>query len=529
MNGKKVSDWGEGTKNRTFGELALLYNSPRAATVRTVTEARLWQIDRITFRNVVAQASFSQHEKLKAELKRGILEDLSDDQLDRIADAATVARFSTGDQIIRKGEEGEVFYIIETGAVICKNLSGDQSNNILHEGDYFGERALLKREPRAADVYAETDCSLIALHREDFENLLGHLRELLEHNLGVRLLLCVPMLASLSDSDRSTLFASLRVASYTAGQVILPEGAVPSSFFIVKEGVVQMVRSRPASASGASGSSGGSASASSVPAASSESSTLAKGEPQQQTDMHVVSTLLPGHWFPHTEPTQNGSTSAPPALAVSYVAKGSVQVFVTDRATYTAVLAPLVASRGSNHRSTRASADEPNSNSKRTSSSSSAAAAVATKHTAAGSQPSSADVNNNSSSNSSSASARAVASSSPSSTAATKSSAGASTSAPASSSAAAAAPSSSSVAPATAQGNTKSGASQAAAPAADSSNSSRTRQIDVIQARRLSSGLELPGKYSTAATSSRSPRKRLAIPFKELEQRATLGTGECYY
>jgi CRP-like cAMP-binding protein len=101
-----------------------------------------------------------------------------------------------------QGEEGEVFFFIESGSVICKNLPGEQSNNILHavsqyahervvisrtfaQGDYFGERALLKREPRVADVYAETDVSLIALHKEDFENLLSHLRDLLEYNLGM--------------------------------------------------------------------------------------------------------------------------------------------------------------------------------------------------------------------------------------------------------------------------------------------------------------------------------------------------------
>ncbi len=79
--------------------------------------------------------------------------------------------------------------------------SGGQSNNILHAGDYFGERALLLREPRAADVFAETDVTLVAIDREDFENLLGHLRDLLEHNLGMRLLLCVPLLAHLSNDE----------------------------------------------------------------------------------------------------------------------------------------------------------------------------------------------------------------------------------------------------------------------------------------------------------------------------------------
>jgi cAMP-dependent protein kinase regulator len=64
LNDRKVADWGAGTRNRTFGELALLYNSPRAATVRAASDAKLWFIDRITFRNCVAQSSQLQHEKV---------------------------------------------------------------------------------------------------------------------------------------------------------------------------------------------------------------------------------------------------------------------------------------------------------------------------------------------------------------------------------------------------------------------------------------------------------------------------------
>jgi hypothetical protein len=79
--------------------------------------------------------------------------------------------------------------------------SGNQSDAVLHAGDYFGERALLLREPRAADVFAQSDVTLVALAREDFEALLGHLRELLERNIGMRLLACVPIMQLLSTAE----------------------------------------------------------------------------------------------------------------------------------------------------------------------------------------------------------------------------------------------------------------------------------------------------------------------------------------
>jgi len=49
-------------------------------------------------------------------------------------------------------------------------------------GDHFGERALLKNEPRAANIIAETDCVLVSMNRHSFKRLLGPLEEILKRN-----------------------------------------------------------------------------------------------------------------------------------------------------------------------------------------------------------------------------------------------------------------------------------------------------------------------------------------------------------
>jgi len=41
-----------------FGELALLYNMPRAASIKAITLGTLWAMDRQTFRRIVLKAAY---------------------------------------------------------------------------------------------------------------------------------------------------------------------------------------------------------------------------------------------------------------------------------------------------------------------------------------------------------------------------------------------------------------------------------------------------------------------------------------
>jgi cAMP-dependent protein kinase regulator len=50
-------------------------------------------------------------------------------------------------------------------------------------GDYFGELALLKNEPRAANVIAKTKLKVVALERNSFRRLLGPLDDILKRNM----------------------------------------------------------------------------------------------------------------------------------------------------------------------------------------------------------------------------------------------------------------------------------------------------------------------------------------------------------
>jgi MFS family permease len=86
--------------------------------------------------------------------------------LEQLADRLTEVRAAAGETIIRQGERGDLFYVIDDGTV---EVSVDgQPPRELGRGESFGEIALLRDVPRTATVTARTDVVLYALDRNTF-------------------------------------------------------------------------------------------------------------------------------------------------------------------------------------------------------------------------------------------------------------------------------------------------------------------------------------------------------------------------
>jgi cAMP-dependent protein kinase regulator len=161
-----------------FGELALLYNQPRAATVVSKTDGKLWCVDRKTFRQIVLQNAFQKRKQYETMLgKCDLLKNQTSYERMSIADALTDRSFNKGDCIIKQNDTADCMYFLVSGEAEVYIGDKGKSVKVCKAGDYFGELALLNNKPRAASVYAKTDVNTAILPKDAFERLIGSLRK----------------------------------------------------------------------------------------------------------------------------------------------------------------------------------------------------------------------------------------------------------------------------------------------------------------------------------------------------------------
>mmetsp|Transcript_29435 Transcript_29435/g.42724 ORF Transcript_29435/g.42724 Transcript_29435/m.42724 type:complete len:792 (+) Transcript_29435:694-3069(+) len=231
------------TRGASFGELALLYNCPRAATCIANTDVRLWKVEQRTFRHMLANNTANQQKDIHDVLRKvPFLSELEDNMLLKISDALTTVTFPEGERIINKGDVGEVFYILREGTVKVHDIGFGDSQYVdqnLGPGDFFGERALLTGEPRFAHISATSNCSTLCLSRDTFEKTLGPLQDLIDHAMKKRVLMGVPIFAhsNFQPYEMARLTDLVTEVTFPKGEVLAEEGQpAKQNLYIIRSG-----------------------------------------------------------------------------------------------------------------------------------------------------------------------------------------------------------------------------------------------------------------------------------------------------
>jgi CRP-like cAMP-binding protein/Zn-dependent protease len=163
-------------RGESFGELALLMDSPRAATIRAVEEAEVFEIDQGTFDRLLADTihvpDFEPTLQQLAELRQQpCFAHLGTEQLVELRRRGEWMVVGAGRSVVQQGEEGDSFYAVSSGRFDI--VTDGELKQTIGPGAYFGEIALLLDVPRTASVIARTPARVFRLDREGFDQLLA--------------------------------------------------------------------------------------------------------------------------------------------------------------------------------------------------------------------------------------------------------------------------------------------------------------------------------------------------------------------
>lgn len=99
--------------------------------------------------------------------------------IDQLLEKMEPVRMNAGEVVIRQGDEGDYFYVIEKGEALVTRIvdAGEESEDSIEmahlgEGSTFGEAALISDKPRNATVSMQTDGILLRLKKDDFLTLM---------------------------------------------------------------------------------------------------------------------------------------------------------------------------------------------------------------------------------------------------------------------------------------------------------------------------------------------------------------------
>lgn len=235
-DGVKVAKLGPG---KAFGELALINDINRTATVKACNVCIAWTLDRQTMRDVLAnQETASRGNKIAFLKTVQMFVKLSDTTLGQIADVMKLVSYEQNDKIIKQGEVGDQFYIIQSGHALV--TQGNKELARLSPGNCFGELALISNEPRKATVTAIDSLNCYTIDKQTFTSVLGTLKDAETQSTGITILRKVKLLEGLSEKQLVIISRSLETKDYENGENIVNQGDEGDKFYMIASGAVSI-------------------------------------------------------------------------------------------------------------------------------------------------------------------------------------------------------------------------------------------------------------------------------------------------
>jgi len=166
----------------SFGETALLEDIPRTASIISKGSVAVFEISRESFEKFIV-ASAGEKGKVTDLIRFGKLlmsnpmfSFMSPKELSHVIMKFKNEKFAAGKLFFDQGDKGDKFYLIKKGTVHIRRSEDSRTviDKELHQGEFFGEIALIKEVLRTAKATAVSDCTVATLTKEEFLEIIGH-------------------------------------------------------------------------------------------------------------------------------------------------------------------------------------------------------------------------------------------------------------------------------------------------------------------------------------------------------------------
>ena len=219
----------------SFGEHALMNNSPRSNTVVSVTDCKLWVLKRQVFRKII-EFIFTSNFEQNMKFLNGVNIPLDSTIKSIMANNLIQEIYTQGKYIFKEGELASCMYIIKEGEVEC--IKGDKVVRVLKQGDNFGQKALLEGDKRSLDVRAKTDCKIYSISSDFFKNQFGeNFREYLYFSFVSTAFMNSKIFNKINTKMISKTFSFFSFRSLKNNEIIYPKGQkITEKLCVVLEG-----------------------------------------------------------------------------------------------------------------------------------------------------------------------------------------------------------------------------------------------------------------------------------------------------
>jgi cGMP-dependent protein kinase len=215
----------EVTRGDSFGELALIQPMVRASSLKAISTAKLWGIDRGTFRECLEGLNCQVYKENRRFLENvPIFEVLNYEQREALILAMSEVKYAAGQKIIQEGDPGDLFYLIKQGVVVCSKDGLEVRR--MTSGEFFGEQALLYNCKRTATVTAvEASVKCLVIGRDMLASVIGtQLQDVIYMNSMRIAIEANSHLQRLNSEQVQAVIDKLTVTSYSDGELVVTAG-----------------------------------------------------------------------------------------------------------------------------------------------------------------------------------------------------------------------------------------------------------------------------------------------------------------